>query len=229
MDNDFRKTLTKKERLSVGTDLSRLFASGRYGITDGFRYCYRIGNGLPFNRIVVSVPKKCFRRAVKRNLLKRRIREAYRLNKNLLPVNAEKGGTDIIFIYRTKDILDFGTIVLSVRNILESLATKVTAMDTTPKYSLGETIKEAPEAAQKDAPEAAQKDAPEAVQKEAPNAAQKDALEAAQQEALEAAQQEAPEEMQKETVLQLKEGPETTRKETQQEKPEETSESDEQH
>lgn len=166
MDNDFRKTLKKKERLSVGTDLSRLFASGRYGFTDGFRYCYRIGNELPFNRIVVSVPKKCFRRAVKRNLLKRRIREAYRLNKNLLPVNAEKGGTDIIFIYKTKNILDFNTVVLSVRNILESLAVKVTAMDATPKHSLGETIKDAPEAAQKDAPEAVQKDIPEEMQKE---------------------------------------------------------------
>lgn len=197
MDNDFRKTLKKKERLSVGTDLSRLFASGRYGFTDGFRYCYRIGNELPFNRIVVSVPKKCFRRAVKRNLLKRRIREAYRLNKNLFPVNAEKGGTDILFIYSSKDILDFNTIVLSVRNILEGLAAKVTAMDATPKHSLGETIKDAPDAAQKDAPDAAQK--------------------------------EAPEEMQKETALQLKEVPETTRKETQQEKPEEISERDEQH
>lgn len=157
MDNDFRKTLKKKERLSVGTDLSRLFASGRYGITDGFRYCYRIGNELSFNRIVVSVPKKCFRRAVKRNLLKRRIREAYRLNKNLLPVNAEKGGTDIIFIYRTKDILDFGTIVLSVRNILEGLAAKVTAIAATPKSTREETIKDTPEAAQQETPEAAQK------------------------------------------------------------------------
>lgn len=166
MDNDFRKTLKKKERLSVGTDLSRLFASGRYGFTDGFRYCYRTGNELPFNRIVVSVPKKCFRRAVKRNLLKRRIREAYRLNKNLLPVNAEKGGTDILFIYSSKNILDFNAVVLSVRNILEGLAAKVVAMDATPKYSLGETIKEAPDAAQKDAPDAAQKEAPEEMQKE---------------------------------------------------------------
>lgn len=166
MDNDFRKTLKKKERLSVGTDLSRLFASGRYGFTDGFRYCYRIGNELPFNRIVVSVPKKCFRRAVKRNLLKRRIREAYRLNKNLLPVNAEKGGTDILFIYSSKDILDFNAVVLSVRNILEGLAAKVVAMDATPKYSPEETIKETPDAAQKDAPEAVQKEAPEEMQKE---------------------------------------------------------------
>lgn len=166
MDNDFRKTLKKKERLSVGTDLSRLFASGRYGFTDGFRYCYRMGNELPFNRIVVSVPKKCFRRAVKRNLLKRRIREAYRLNKNLLPVNAEKGGTDILFIYSSKDILDFNAVVLSVRNILEGLAAKVVAMDATPKYSPEETIKETPDAAQKDAPEAVQKEAPEEMQKE---------------------------------------------------------------
>lgn len=166
MDNDFRKTLKKKERLSVGTDLSRLFASGRYGFTDGFRYCYRIGNELPFNRIVVSVPKKCFRRAVKRNLLKRRIREAYRLNKNLLPVNAEKGGTDILFIYSSKDILDFNAVVLSVRNILESLAAKVTAIAATPKSTREETIKEAPDAAQKDAPEAVQKDIPEEMQKE---------------------------------------------------------------
>ena len=161
MDNDFRKTLKKKERLSVGTDLSRLFASGRYGFTDGFRYCYRIGNELPFNRIVVSVPKKCFRRAVKRNLLKRRIREAYRLNKNLLPVNAEQGGTDILFIYSSKDILDFNTIVLSVRNILEGLAAKVTAIAATPKSTREETIKEAPEAAQQDALEAAQQENPD--------------------------------------------------------------------
>lgn len=166
MDNDFRKTLKKKERLSVGTDLSRLFASGRYGFTDGFRYCYRIGNELSFNRIVVSVPKKCFRRAVKRNLLKRRIREAYRLNKNLLPVNAEKGGTDILFIYSSKDILDFNAVVLSVRNILESLAAKVTVIAATPKSTREETIKETPDAAQKDAPDAAQKEAPEEMQKE---------------------------------------------------------------
>lgn len=143
--------MKKKERLSAGTDLSRLFASGRYGFTDGFRYCYRMGNELTFNRIVVSVPKKCFRRAVKRNLLKRRIREAYRLNKNLLPVNAEKGGTDILFIYSSKDILDFNAVVLSVRNILESLAAKVTAIAATPKSTREETIKDALEAEQQDA------------------------------------------------------------------------------
>ena len=72
--SDVRNTLKKKERLSSGIGLSRLFADGKYGNAGVIRYCYRIGNGLSFNRIVVSVPKKYFRRAVKRNLLKRRIR-----------------------------------------------------------------------------------------------------------------------------------------------------------
>lgn len=35
-------------------------------------------------KVVISVPKKRFKRAVHRNLLKRRIREAYRLNRELL-------------------------------------------------------------------------------------------------------------------------------------------------
>lgn len=35
-------------------------------------------------RILVSVPKRCFKRAVKRNRVKRQVREAYRKNKSLL-------------------------------------------------------------------------------------------------------------------------------------------------
>ena len=61
-------------------------------------------------------------------------------------------------IYSSKDILDFNAVVLSVRNILEGLAAKVTAMDATPKHSLVEPIKEAPDAAQKDTPEEMQKE-----------------------------------------------------------------------
>ena len=36
------------------------------------------------SRIIVSVPKKYFKRAVKRNLLKRRMREVYRTSKGTL-------------------------------------------------------------------------------------------------------------------------------------------------
>ncbi len=124
MSEIVRNTLKKRERLSSGTGLSKLFAGGRYGSTEGMRYCFNASNSLPYNRIVVSVPKKCFRRAVKRNLIKRRIREAYRLNKSLLPVFPE-GGTDILFIYSTREILDFTAVTAAVTTILTSVADRL--------------------------------------------------------------------------------------------------------
>ena len=125
MGDEVRNTLKKQERLSSGISLSRLFASGHYGTSDFIRYCFLTGNGLTFNRIVVSVPKRNFKRAVKRNLFKRRIREAYRTSKTLLPVSAENGGTDILFIYNTKELKDFQAVTTAVRAALTNIAAKV--------------------------------------------------------------------------------------------------------
>lgn len=76
---------------------------------------------------MVSVPKRCFKRAVKRNLLKRRIREAYRLNKQLLPVSMPDGGTDILFIYSTKEVLDFSAVQEAVTSSLTAVAARLAA------------------------------------------------------------------------------------------------------
>ena len=62
-------------------------------------------------RILISVPKRFFKRAVKRNLLKRRIREAYRVRKI--------AGVDILFQYNSPEIADFATISAEVAAILE--------------------------------------------------------------------------------------------------------------
>ena len=99
---EVRSTLKKRERLSSKGAVDALLKSGKYGVSGVLKYVYRRDNGLPFSRIMVSVPKKLFRRAVKRNLLKRRIREAYRLNKSIV-IPGEAGGTDILFIYRSKE------------------------------------------------------------------------------------------------------------------------------
>ncbi len=111
-------SLPKAERLSGRTAVSDLFSKGNWGGYGALRYCFRKGNGQDVNRIIVSVPKKFFRRAVKRNLLKRRIRESYRRQKSLVPSSA---GIDIAFLYNTKDLLDYRTIYETVGTILKKL------------------------------------------------------------------------------------------------------------
>lgn len=115
-------TLCKKERLSGKTDIARLLSKAHYGNTAGIRYCYSTGSGEAVNRIMISVPKKLFRRAVKRNLLKRRIRESYRTRKSLLPGGK---GIDVLFMYNSKEILDYHAISLSVEKALEEISKAV--------------------------------------------------------------------------------------------------------
>lgn len=115
-----RCTLPKEERLHGKKDIAFLLAKGKFRTCRRFRYCFIADNGLPYSRMMISVPKKLFKRAVKRNLLKRRIRESYRLQKNLFPENR---GADILFIYNSREIScsrdvfsDVGQIIKDVSN-----------------------------------------------------------------------------------------------------------------
>ena len=112
-------TLPKSERLCGKVSVSALMSKGRWGFTSGLKYCSSIqsgGDGIP-NRIMVSVPKRLFKRAVRRNLLKRRLREAYRTRKELLP----PCGASIMFLYNTPEILDFQSITEQVETILRRI------------------------------------------------------------------------------------------------------------
>ena len=61
----------------------------------------------PFHQVLIAVPPKNFRKAVDRNLLKRRIREAYRLNKHRIAASEK---LLIAYIYNAKEILTFSQI-----------------------------------------------------------------------------------------------------------------------
>ena len=101
MDILTRNTLPKKEKLCGKTNISMFLAKGKHGSVGDLRYLFRTETGNEYNRIMISVPKKLFKRAVKRNLLKRRIRESYRKQKHDLTVQS---GLDLFFIYSTKEI-----------------------------------------------------------------------------------------------------------------------------
>ncbi len=60
-------------------------------------------------RLGISVPKRRFKRAVDRNLIRRRIREAFRLNRHHWHEAEQRlqGGGAIVIVYSTNDILDF--------------------------------------------------------------------------------------------------------------------------
>lgn len=116
MDGQPRNTLQKKERLCGKTSIGKLLAKGRHGNVAGLRFCCRIGNEAGHSRIMVSVPKKLFKRAVKRNLLKRRLRESYRSQKHALTADV-----DLLLTYSTPEILAYEDIHAAVGQIIEKV------------------------------------------------------------------------------------------------------------
>ena len=118
MDN----TLPKQERLCGKSAIGRLLTGGHYGFAGPVKYCWLAPNGEMFNRVMVSVSKRLFRRAVKRNLLKRRLREAYRIRKQLLPA-----GTDLMLVYNTREVLNQQEIGDAVEKALRDAAGRIAA------------------------------------------------------------------------------------------------------
>lgn len=124
-------TLHKSERLDKKKVIEKLFAGGSRSFSVfPLRVVY-----LPVEEleapasILVSVSKRRFKRAVKRNRVKRQIREAYRLNKHgLLDVLADKQcRLAIAFIYLSDQLVESSLIAERMKTALARITEKVAA------------------------------------------------------------------------------------------------------
>lgn len=120
-------TFNKKERLRSRKAFDELIKHGRSFNSHPFLIIWKksdkeIKERCPV-QISVSVPKKLFKHAVDRNIIKRRTHEAYRINKHKLIKHLEKKGYkfDIIFVYRKKDIADYKSIEEGITSAIKFL------------------------------------------------------------------------------------------------------------
>jgi len=95
----------KNEKLKSRKLIDLLFAEGRSVSKYPVKLIY-LRTGLPKDAKIqagVAVPKRNFKSAVKRNRIKRLLREAYRLNKHQVFNNSD-GGFAFLFLYLGKEM-----------------------------------------------------------------------------------------------------------------------------
>jgi ribonuclease P protein component len=138
-----RYTFNRQEKLKSRKAIEELFRLGNSLSSPPFRLIYRkieqnktpailpnykkeSGETSPVV-MTVAVPKKLIRKAVQRNLLKRRTREAYRQNKPSICAMAMKKGVhyELLFLYQADEIVDYSTIRNSIQALLFRLNEKI--------------------------------------------------------------------------------------------------------
>lgn len=119
------QTLPKAERLHSLKAIRRLFTDGESAFAYPFRYMVISESGEQSGvEVLFSVPKRYHKRANKRNLLKRRMREAYRQHKSELVAYATERGLhiELALIYTSKDIVSYKSVENAVCKVLERIA-----------------------------------------------------------------------------------------------------------
>lgn len=124
----------KNDRLCSHNDIEELFTTGKSFICYPYRVVFmeKKLEDEQEAKVLISVSKRKFKRAVHRNLLKRRIKEAYRLNRSDFKRFLFENNKQIIFglVYISSDKLPYSGIEKGMKKTLSKLLRELNEAET---------------------------------------------------------------------------------------------------
>lgn len=121
----------KEEKIIGEKRINSLFIEGQSFVAFPLRVVYRktelsLSSSIT---VLVSVPKKRIKSAVKRNRIKRQVREAYRLNKHYLGAVTEstEHHLDIAFVFVREELMQYSIIEKGMIKGLTEIANRLSS------------------------------------------------------------------------------------------------------
>jgi ribonuclease P protein component len=114
-------TFDKTEHLCSRKALDELFSGGKSKSHFPIKVIFRTNvyeSDFPA-RVVFIVPKKKHKRANKRNTIRRRMREVYRLNKHRLYESLTERKLDVMFVYLSNEVGDYKQIETCMLSLID--------------------------------------------------------------------------------------------------------------
>ena len=125
-----KQTFGKQERLKSSLAIQELLKNGQTISSFPFKIYWRqtadLHQGYPA-KTAILIPKKKFRRAVDRNLMRRRIRDVYRRNKYLIyePLEEKNMNIILVILFLSDEFISFEKLSAAICKLLGKLAEKI--------------------------------------------------------------------------------------------------------
>ncbi len=116
----------KEERLKSKIIIDALFKQGESAFVYPIKLIWKKEDDMTFDapvKVGFAVPKRVFPKAVQRNFLKRKMREAYRLNKHVFYAKAKECQEQyaMMFIYVAREPLSYKNIEKAIVSVLAQI------------------------------------------------------------------------------------------------------------